>query len=313
MKEKAVQRKNRIRLSLGDRVFLSIVYLILAIILIITLYPLIFVISASVSDPAAVGTGKMLLFPVGFTLQGYQYILRYKEIWIGYGNTLFYTVVGTIVNLAVTIPAGYALSRRDMHGRGIFMTMFLITMYFSGGLIPGYMNIKDLGLLDTRTVLIVSGAISTYNLIVTRTFFSNTIPWDLHEAAFLDGAKDGQLFFKVILPLSKPILVVMMLYYGVGHWNAYFNAMLYLTDRAKFPLQIFLKEILVQGNFASTALQGGGADFTQEELELLLKQADTANMLKYVIIIVSTVPMMIIYPWLQKFFSKGVMIGSIKG
>ena len=261
----------------------------------------------------AAGTGKMLLFPVGFTLQGYQFILRYKEIWTGYGNTLFYTFVGTIINLLVTIPAGYALSRRDMHGRGFFMTMFLITMYFSGGLIPGYMNIKELGLLNTRAVMVVSGALSTYNLIVTRTFFANTIPWDLHEAAFLDGARDGQLFFKIILPLSKPIMIVMMLYYGVGHWNAYFNAMLYLVDRTKFPLQIFLKEILVQGNFASTALQGGGADFTQEELERLLKQAETANMLKYVVIIASTAPMLAIYPWLQKFFSKGVMIGSVKG
>lgn len=313
MKAEAVKNKSHIRLSPGDRVFLAIVYTILALILIITLYPLIFVISASVSDPTAVGTGKMLLFPVGFTWQGYEYILRYKEIWVGYGNTLFYTVVGTVVNLAVTIPAGYALSRRDMHGRGIFMTMFLITMYFSGGLIPGYMNIRSLGLLNSRMVMIVSGALSTYNLIVTRTFFANTIPWDLHEAAFLDGAKDGQLFWKIILPLSKPIMVVMMLYYGVGHWNAYFSAMMYLTDRAKFPLQLFLKEILVQGSFASTALVGGGADFTQEELEILLKQADTANMLKYVVIIASTAPMLMIYPWLQKFFTKGVMIGSVKG
>lgn len=293
-----------------DRLFVTLNSLILAVIFLVTLYPMIFVLSASISDPQAVSAGKMVLFPVGFTLHGYQHLLKYSEIWIGYANAIFYTVVGTVMDVAVTIPAAYALSRRDMRGRNIIMGLFLFTMYFSGGLIPGYLNVQSLGLLNTRAIMLISGLLSVYNLIVSRTFFANSIPWELHEAAQIDGASDIKTFSSIVLPLSKPIMAVMALYYGVGHWNTYFNAMIYLKDRAKFPLQLFLREILLQSKAASSALMST-AD--AEAVKALLAQQDTANLLKYAVIVVSTIPMLIIYPFIQKYFAKGVMIGSIKG
>ncbi len=303
--------QRRIRMSAGDRIFTVINAAILILIFIITLYPLIYVVSASISSPDAVASGKMLLWPVDVTLDGYKYILKYNDIWLGYANTIFYTVVGTIVNLFFTLTCAYATSRRDMVGRNVIMTLFLITMYFSGGTIPTYLNWLEFGLVNTRTIMLLNGAVSAYNLIVARTFFANSIPWDLHEAAFLDGCSDLRIFLKIILPLSSPIVVVMMLYYGIGHWNAYFNAMIYLQDRIMYPLQVFLKEILTQGSFGTN--MGDGGAFTPEEMEQMIKQAETANLIKYGIIVVSTAPMLAIYPWLQKFFAKGVMIGSVKG
>ena len=199
-----------------------------------------------------------------------------------------------------------------MKGRGIIMTVFLITMYFSGGLIPGYLNLREFGLINTRWVLLLNGLVSTYNLIVARSFFSSTIPWELHEAAFLDGCGDWRVFLKIVLPLSKPILVVLMLYYGIGHWNSYFNAMIYIRDRTLYPLQVFLREILTQSRFAEQALNGGDS-FTAAEFQEMTRQQETADMIKYGVIVVATAPMLIIYPWLQKFFTKGVMIGSVKG
>ena len=216
------------------------------------------------------------------------------------------------MNLALTIPCAYALSRRDCPFRGVILTLFMITMYFGGGLIPGYLNIKDFGLLNTRTVMLISGAVTTYNLIIARTFFANTIPWELHEAAFLDGCSDMRVLVKIVLPLSAPIIVVLTLYYGVAHWNSYFNAMIYLSDRSKYPLQVFLREILTIGKFAESAFESG-VDMSAEEALALMKQVETSNMIKYAVIVASTVPMMIIYPWVQKYFAKGVMIGSVKG
>ena len=242
----------------------------------------------------------------------YEFILQYKEIWTGYGNTLFYTIVGTMWNLFLTLPCAYALSRRDMGSRGVIMAIFMVTMYFSGGLIPGYLNMRDLGLLDSRIGLVLNTSISVYNLIVARTFFANSIPWELHEASFLDGCTDFRIFLKIVLPLSSPIIAVLTLYYGVGHWNAYFNALIYIQDRAKYPLQVFLREILVQGKFAEQLLQSG-ISLSQEDIAELYKQSKTADMIKYGVIVISTLPMMIIYPWMQKFFAKGVMIGSVKG
>ncbi len=310
-KEKS-SRHNRISLTGGDRVFVTINGILLALFFCITLYPMVYVLSASFSDPNAVASGEMVLFPVRPSMQCYQYLSGYKEIWIGYGNTFFYTIIGTLMNLAATLPCAYALSRRDIGGRGFVMTLFVITMYFGGGLIPSYLNIRALGLLNTRWVMLLNGLVSAYNLIVARTFFSNTIPWELHEAAFLDGCSDFRLFTKIILPLSAPIIVVMALYYGVGHWNAYFNAFIYLSDRTKFPLQVFLKEILMQSKFAENEMLQGG-DFTPEQLLAMTRMTETANMLKYGIIVISTVPMLCIYPFLQRYFAKGVMIGSVKG
>lgn len=302
----------RIRMSPGDRVFVAINGFLLFLFFVATLYPILFVLSASFSDPTAVSTGKMILFPISPTFQGYEFILQYKEIWTGYANTLFYTIVGTMWNLFLTLPCAYALSRRDMGSRGVIMAIFMVTMYFSGGLIPGYLNMRDLGLLDSRIGLVLNTSISVYNLIVARTFFANSIPWELHEASFLDGCTDFRIFLKIVLPLSSPIIAVLTLYYGVGHWNSYFNALIYIQDRAKYPLQVFLREILVQGKFAEQLLQSG-VTLSKEDLIELYKQSKTADMIKYGIIVVSTVPMMIIYPWMQRFFAKGVMIGSVKG
>ena len=283
---------------------------VLILLFVLLIYPILFVISASFSAPDMVNAGKVILLPKGFTLDGYRRILQYDEIWLGYANTFFYTFVGTLLNLVFTIPCAYALSRRDLPGRGAIMVVFMFTMYFSGGLIPGYLNIKQLGLLNTRLVLLISGLVSTYNVIVSRTFFASTIPWEMHEAARVDGASDARTFVSIILPLSKPILVVMALYYGVGRWNSYFDAMIYLRDRALYPLQLFLREILIQSQLSKAML----ANATDAETALALaNQANEANLIKYCVIIVSTVPMLAIYPWLQKFFAKGVMIGSIKG
>ncbi len=302
-------KKRKIRVSRGDVVFLTLNTLFLVIFFLITLYPLIYVLSASFSDPDAVSGGRMVLWPVGFTLQGYEYIFKYQEIWSGYANTLFYTVFGTLFALLITIPCAYALSRRDLKGRGAVMMYFMITMYISGGMIPGYLNVQSLGLVDTRLFMIITGGLSVYNMIVARTFFSNSIPWELHEAARIDGASDFTTFFRIVLPLSKPILVVLMLYFGVAQWNSYFTAMMYLTDRAKFPLQLILKEILISSQIGQSSIEG----LTAEEISQIFQQEKTANLLKYGVIVVSSVPMLIIYPFLQKFFAKGVMIGSVKG
>ncbi len=307
-----MKNKKHIKLRGGDLVFTCVNSFLLTIAFIIVLYPLLFVISASFSEPHAVASGQMILLPVEPSRQAYKFILDYDEIWIGYANTIFYTFFGTLVNLALTIPCAYALSRRDCPLRGLIMTLFMITMYFGGGLIPGYLNIKDLGLLNTRWIMLISGGVSTYNLIVARTFFANTIPWELHEAAALDGCSDMKMLLRIVLPLSSPIIVVLMLYYGVGHWNSYFNAMIYLSSRDKYPLQIFLREILTVGKFADAAFASGDI-MSAEEAAALLKQVDTANMIKYAVIVAATAPMMAIYPWLQKYFAKGVMIGSVKG
>ena len=313
MADAAIKTHRGIHSSGRDKVSGAIIYILLALFVIIELYPMIFVLSASLSDPKLVAAGKMVLWPVKPSLSGYQYILSYSDIWTGYANTVFYTVVGTVLNLAVTLPAAYALSRRDFKDKGIFMIFFMITMYFSGGTIPSYLNIYNFGLLNTRWVLLINGALSVYNLIVARTFFASTIPWELHEAARIDGAGNFRTFFQIVLPLSSPIIVVMALYYGVGHWNEYFSAMIYQPRaRAIWPLQLFLRELLMMSKFTTDAMLGNN-NMSAEEMSALVKQADTANMIKYCVIVAATAPMLIAYPWLQKFFAKGVMIGSVKG
>lgn len=302
------KKKKKIKISMFD----VVLYIILAIMMFMIIYPLIFVVSASFSDPKRVAAGDMLLWPVGVNLDGYKYLFQYKEIWIGYANTIFYTFAGTLVNLAATLPCAFALSRKDMKGRGLLMIFFMIPMYFSGGMIPGYLNVQSLGLLDSRVMILINGLVSTYNLIVCRTYFQTSIPFELQEAAVIDGCDDFQILGRIILPLSKPITVVMMLYYGVGRWNSYFTEMIYLKDRNKFPLQLFLREILTKSSFAKQAMISGRS-FSAEEMMALIKQADTANMIKYGVIVLSTVPMLMIYPFLQKYFEKGIMIGSVKG
>ena len=305
--------KRKIKLSIGDRIFVTVNGFLLTMFFIIIMYPLLYIVSASFSDPGAVSTGEMILWPVRPSIDGYEFIFGYDDIWTGYGNTLFYTVFGTTVNIAVTIPCAYALSRKDLMGRGFVLLLFMITMYISGGLIPGYLNVYQLGLVNTRTYILIGGAMSVYNCLVSRAFFSSSIPWELHEAARIDGAGNFRTFFNIVLPLSSPIIVVLTLYYGVGHWNAYFNAMIYLAKaRNLWPLQMFLRDILIKGQFASSVLMEADG-LTPEQIQALMQEADTANMVKFCVIIASTLPMMIIYPWLQKFFAKGVMIGSVKG
>ena len=306
-----MSKKHRMKMTLGERIFVSTKTVLLAIVFLITLYPILYVISASISAPSAVASGRMILLPVDPSLESYRLVLKYKDIWIGYANTIFYTVIGTMLQLAVTLPAAYALSRKDMQGRGFLMVLFIITMYFSGGLIPGYLNMNDFGLINNRASIVVLGLVNTYNLIVARTFFANSIPWELQEAAYLDGCSTFQVFRKIVLPLSSPIIVVLTLYYGVAHWNEYFNAMIYLRDRNLFPLQIFLKEILTQSQLSADALMSGG--YTAEEISMMEAMGEAADRMKYAIIVVSTAPMLLIYPRLQKYFAKGVMIGSVKG
>lgn len=296
----------------NDKVFQAILNILMFAFLCIELYPLLYVVSSSFSDPNAVQAGEVVLLPKGFSLEGYRYVFTNKEIWIGYINTIFYTVAGTLVNLGVTLPCAYALSRRELPYKGVLMVFFMITMYISGGLIPSYLNVKSFGLLDTRTFMLINGALSVYNMIVARTFFASSIPYELTEAAKIDGCNDFQIFGRVVMPLSKSITVVMVLYYGIAHWNNYFSAMIYLKDRTKFPLQLFLREILVNSQLLS-ALTENAQGYSQQEIEQLMKLAENATLVKFCVIVVSALPLMLIYPKLQKHFEKGVMIGSVKG
>jgi len=295
--------------SRSDKVFLWCNYIYLTIALVIVLYPLLYIISASISDPKFVSSGEMWLLPKGITFEGYARVFENTNIWIGYKNTIIYTVVGTLVNLMVTLPAAYALSRSDFVGRGFFMAMFMVTMFFSGGLVPSYLLVKDLGMVNSMWALILPGAASIWNIIVCRTFFQSTIPKELQEAAHIDGCTNTRLFIRIVLPLSMPIIAVMALFYGVGHWNSYFSAMIYLNDSSKYPLQLFLRQILVLQEMAA---QGGGAIDTSSATAMNSK-AEIAALIKYAVIIVSTLPVIAIYPFLQRYFVQGVMIGSVKG
>lgn len=295
----------------ADKVFRLFLYLFIVLAVLLVLYPLIYIISASVSDPAAVNSGKMWLLPKGFTLEGYKVILNYGDIWRGYGMTIFYTVTGTAVSLFLTIPCAYAISRKDFSGRIWFTNFMLVTMFVSGGLIPTYLLIRALGWINTVWALIIPGAVSIYNIIVTRAFFQGNIPWEMQEAAIVDGATDFQLFFKIVLPLSAPIIAVMALFYGVGQWNGYFNALVYLQDKNLYPLQMVLRQILVLQDMQQGA--GTGATVTQSAAQAAYSAQQLAAIIKYGIMIVSSLPVILIYPFLQRFFVKGVLIGSLKG
>lgn len=302
MKSKVKTKKYRS----SDRNFDLINMAIMCVLLVIFIWPLWFVLIASVSNPNEVWNGNVLLLPKGFSLNGYIKTYEYSDIWIGYRNTILYTVVGTIINLFMTTLCAYPLSRKDFVMRGFFSKMFLITMYFSGGLIPNYLLIQNLGMLDTPWALLIPGAISFYNTIIMKTYFQNSIPDSLQEAATLDGANTLQYLLKIVLPLSKPVFAVLALYYGVGHWNNYFGAMIYLDNRDLYPLQLFLREILINNNLSSEIL----AELDPLELESMLNTAET---MKYSIIIVASLPMICLYPLIQKHFVKGVMIGAVKG
>jgi len=298
-----------IKESRSDKIFNVVNVSIMILVLIIELYPLIFVVSASISNPDLVNRGEVWLLPKDISFEGYIRVFRDKEIWTGYRNTVFYTVLGTIINLFVTLPAAYSLSRKDFYGRNFFTAIFTFTMFFSGGLIPTYLIIKGLGLRDTIWAMLLPGAASMYNIIVTRTFFQSNIPNELREAAEIDGCSNTRLFLTIVLPLSTPIIAVMALFYGVGHWNSYFSALIYLSKRELYPLQLFLREILILNEMSTEMLMNA----TGEEIEALAKQAKIADMIKYAIIIVSSAPVLMAYPFIQKYFVKGIMVGAIKG
>lgn len=303
-------KKKPIKETAADRVFLGIVYIMLIFALVVTIYPLLYILSASVSNPNAVNSGEMWLFPVDITWEGYRLIFANTAIWRGYYNTIIYTTVGTLLNLAVTLPAGYVLSRQDFQLRGFVTKMMVFTMFVSGGLIPSYILITDLGLTNSMWALILPGAASVYNIVVTRVFFQSTIPDELTEAAVIDGATNMDIFTKVVIPLSKPIIAVMALFYGVGHWNNFFSALLYMDDRSKYPLQMILREILVQQDMSSNPSIGS---MTTDQAQFLHSQQQLSAILKYGVMIVATLPIIMVYPFLQKYFVQGVMIGSIKG
>ena len=282
--------------DLMDYIFLTVAFLLVA-------YPLYFVVIASVSDPIAVYEGRVILYPIKPTLEGYRRILSYSTLFTGYKNTLLYTLVGTAINVVLTITAGYALSRKELVGRNIMMMGVMITMIVSGGMIPNYLLVRSLRIYNTMWALILPGAVSTWNLIVTRTFFQQTIPDELREAADLDGCSDTAFFLRVVLPLSTSIIAVMILFYAVNHWNSYFNALIYLSSTAKYPLQLVLRNILIVNTL----------DDMVNDVATQAAQQRMGDLIKYGMIIISSLPLLILYPFLQKYFVQGVMIGAIKG
>lgn len=304
---KAMEHGMKVKRSYSDKIFDVVNIIVMLILLIIFTWPLWFVVIASFSDPNEVWMGNVLLLPKKITLIAYEELLNYSSIWTGYKNTIFYTVVGTLVNLVMTVCAAYPLSRKDFVPRNFLMILFMITMYFSGGLIPTYLVVNKLHLLNTRWAMIIPGACSIYNVIITRTYFMNSIPHELREAATLDGANSFQYLMKVVLPLSKPIMAVIGLYYAVGHWNDFYTALIYLNSEKLLPLQSFLRDLLMR---AQTTMNVNMSGMDAASIEAKMKLAQT---LKYSVIIVSTVPVLCIYPFIQKYFVKGVMIGSVKG
>mgnify|MGYP000150291519 CR=1 FL=1 len=297
-----IGRKRQIQASQSDRVFYAINTLLLLITFLIVAYPIYFVIIASVSNPLAVNSGQVILAPVGFTLDGYEKILAFDRIWLGYRNTIFYVILGTAIAVVLTVSLAYPLSRKDFRMRNPLMAMVAFTMFFGGGMIPTYLVINQMNLLNTIWAVVLPGAITTQHVIIVRTFFQS-IPSEMVEAAAIDGATNFKVFLKIILPLSKAVVAVIVLYVASSLWNGYFGPMIYLTDQNLYPLQLFLRQILLQNDMQGVDISAAA----------VAEQQETAQLIKYGVIIVSTVPMMILYPFVQKYFVKGVMIGSIKG
>ncbi len=294
----------KVKSGAGDRSFYFIVTAVLILLGLVVVYPLIYVLSSSFSSPSAVTSGRVWLLPVDFSMEGYQAIFKTEKVLIGYRNSLFYMAAGTCINLVMTLLCAYPLSRKDMPGQGPIMMLFTFTMVFSGGMIPTYLLIRQLHMLNSAWAMLVPGAISVYNMIITRTFIQSSIPKEMLEAAQIDGCSDIQYFMKMVLPLSKSIIAVITLYYAIAHWNAYFDAFMYLTDQDKYPLQIFLRDILISNKIDSSLVI--------VDTDMAAKEG-LSDLLKYSLIVVATVPVMIIYPFVQKHFVKGVMIGAVKG
>ncbi|MDL2232288.1 carbohydrate ABC transporter permease [Ruminococcaceae bacterium OttesenSCG-928-L11] len=303
----ASARANRIKDSSSDRLFLFLDWSLLIILVVVITIPLLNVVSSSLSAPSAVGAGKVFLLPKGFNIDAYKALTKEKQILTGFGNTLIYAIAGTCLNVVMTVMCAYPLSRRELVGKKGIMFYFTFTMLFSGGMMPTYLLIKSLGLTNTRWVMILPGAMTVYNMIIARTFFMNTIPQEMNEAAEIDGASDMRLIFSIVLPLSAPILAVLTLFYAVGHWNAFFDCFLYITDPKLFNLQVVLRNFIA--NIKAMMDSSGITDSIAAQQDVALFQ----EVLKYAIIVFTSIPILVVYPFVQKYFVKGVMIGSLKG
>lgn len=287
----------------SDKLFTFFNTIFLIGVLLIVFYPLVYIFSASLSSPSAVLSGKVWLWPVEITLEGYKAVFEYKRVWMGFANSLFYTTFGTLLNVAITVMGAYALSRKDLVGRNLIMALCVFTMLFQAGIIPNYIVVNDLGLLNTRWAMILPTALSVWNLIIARTFFQMTIPDELLEASQIDGCGNFRFFFKIVIPLSAPIIAVLALFYAVGHWNQYFQALIYIRDTNLFPLQIILRDILVRNEVDASMIA---------DVRVAAEQDGLRQLLKYSLIVIASVPVLVIFPFVQKHFVKGVMIGSIK-
>ncbi len=282
-----------------------LLYFLMGLVILIVAYPLWFVVIASVSDPTYTNTGRVLLLPRGLTFTGYSTALQEVTLWRGYLNSIVYTVLFCVIGLVVILPAAFSLSQPRLKLKGPIMTVFMIAMYFNGGLIPTYLLIKNLGMLDSMWAVILPTCVSVYNMIVARTFFANSIPYEIQESARIDGCSSYQVFLRIALPLSKAIIAVITLWYAVSMWNSYFNALVYLTTESKYPLQLVLREILFRAEQLSS--------FFDEDSRTFEDMLRASQILKYVVMIFASIPLLIAYPFVQKFFVKGVMIGSVKG
>ena len=299
-----ISKKNRIRLASGDLVFQVFVCAYLSFAAIIVLYPLLYVVAASFSATQAVISGKVYIWPVGFNIEAYKAVFNHSLIMSGFYNAFIYTVFGTAINVSMTVVAGFVLSRKALYGRNLFTFLFTFTMLFSGGLIPTYLVVRQVGLIDSRLAMMVPNAIAVWFLILCRTYFQNSIPDDLAEAAEIDGSSDIGFFLRVVLPLSGAIIAVLTLFYAVGHWNAYFDALIYLRSQTLWPLQIILRNILIQNEITAEMLSN---------VRLLERSQGIKDLIKFAIIVVSSVPMLLAYPFVQKYFVRGVMVGALKG
>lgn len=287
-----------------DKILYTVVTTVLVFFIIIVAYPLIYVVSSSFSSGMAVSTGRVLLWPVDFSLEGYKTVFSHRLIGSGYRNTIFYTFAGTLIDVTITVMCAYPLARKDFPMRKFFMVIFIITMFFNGGMIPTYMVVAKLKLTNTIWAMLLPGALSVYNMILVRTFIQNSIPVELLEVAQIDGCSDARYFFSILLQLSKPVIAVITLYYAVGHWNSYFNAMMYLSNEELYPLQIVLRQVLLASKVNLSDMV---------DVEAMVAKQGLSDVLKYALIVVSTAPILCIYPFVQRFFIKGVMIGAVKG
>lgn len=300
-KEENMQKtkQNKVPQGLGSKIFSMVNYTILALVGFIMFYPMFYVFIVSISSAQYINQGMISFLPKGINFEAYERVLQNKDIWVGYKNTILYTILGTLINVVLTAMCAYPLSRKEFYGRGPLTVLITLTMFISGGMIPLYLVINNLKIMNTMWAILLPSAISTYNMIVMRTSFSS-IPDSLIESAYLDGANDIQILAKIIMPLSKAIIATMVLFYAVSHWNSYFPAMLYLNDKAKYPVQVIMRDIIIESDMSQAGDMSGMANVA-------------ATNYKYAVIIISIVPILMVYPFIQKYFTKGVMVGAVKG